>query len=62
MPFATRCSSPPPPIHAEPMDLEHDHPDDIAWEPVSYTEVRRAIFAPNQHKAPGPSQITYMAL
>ena len=62
MPFATRCSSPPPPIHAEPTDLKHDHPNDIAWEPVSYAEVWRAIFALNQHKAPGPSQITYMAL
>jgi len=53
---------PPPPIHAEPTDLVQDHPDDLTWEPVSYAEVRRAIFAPNQHKAPGPSQINYMVL
>jgi len=53
---------PPPPIHADPTDLVHAHPDDIAWVPVSYAEVRRAIFAPNQHKAPGPSQVNYVAL
>jgi len=44
------------------MELIRAHPDDIAWEPVSYAEVHRAIFAPNQHKAPGPSQINYVAL
>ena len=53
---------PPPTIHAEPTDLEHDQPNDIAWEPVSYVEVCRAIFNPNQHKAPGPSQINNMVL
>ena len=53
---------PPPPIHAEPTDLEQEHPDDIPWKPVSHAEIRRAIHAPNQHKAPGPSQINYMAL
>jgi len=53
---------PPSPIHADPTDLVHAHPDDITWEPVSYAEVRRAIFSPNQHKAPGPSQINYVAL
>ena len=53
---------PPPPIHAEPTDLEHGHPDDIAWEPISYAEVQRVIFTPNQQKALGPSQINYMAL
>ena len=53
---------PPPPIDAEPPDLKHNHPDDISWEPVTIAEVQRAIFAPNQHKAPGPSQINHMAL
>ena len=53
---------PPPPIHTDPMELVHAHPDDIAWEPISYAEVHRAIFAPNQHKTPGPSQINYIAL
>ena len=55
-------STPPPPIHTEPTNLGHDHPDDIAWEPILYAEVRRAIFSPNQHKAPGPSQINNMIL
>ena len=53
---------PPPPIHTDPTELVHAHPNDIAWEPISYAEVHRAIFALNQHKALGPSQINYVAL
>ncbi|KAI6154509.1 hypothetical protein EDD17DRAFT_1425043, partial [Pisolithus thermaeus] len=32
------------------------------WPHIMYSEVHNAIFSPSHKKAPGPSQITYLAL
>ena len=54
---------PPPPLPTEfHTDLTTPHPDDFAYEQITKTEVREALFNASTKTAPGYSQTTYKVL
>lgn len=54
----------PPPVLPHPFnpDLTTPHADDIAFEDVTETEVREALFSSSSTSAPGDSQATYQVI